>query len=229
MMITISVDDKKIDACEGESLLAVCLANGIYIPNLCWVKSMTDPPASCRLCFVAIADKDQPQMACKTQIRQGLTVKTDTLAVRRLQRSAFQLLMSCHEISCKTCFANKKCDLQHIARFLKTGLKPKKYPPYRKKAPATRSHPFLDLDINRCVLCGRCIYICRNKHEQSALTFIGRGIDTIVGFYHETAESTYLRHDCRACVDICPVFAITIKPNSGANGLKCSVPGYGNK
>jgi NADH dehydrogenase/NADH:ubiquinone oxidoreductase subunit G len=212
MTIAISVDDKPIEAQEGASLLAVCLANDIYIPNLCWLGTMTDPPASCRLCFVDIDGWAQPQMACRTAVRPGLMVKTDTPAVRRLQRRSFQLLMSCHEISCKACPANKKCDLQHIARFLKTGLKPKHINPHRKEAPATLGHPFLDLDINRCVLCGRCIHTCRHKHGQSFLTFIGRGIDTMVGFYNQTNASVYPLRDCRACVDICPVCAITPKP-----------------
>ena len=48
------VDNKEIEVKEGTTLLQACLDNGIYIPNLCYLESINDPPASCRMCFVEI-------------------------------------------------------------------------------------------------------------------------------------------------------------------------------
>ena len=206
------VDNKTVEADEGTTLLRACLENDIYIPNLCWLKGMTDAPVSCRLCFVEIEGEEQLTSSCKIKVRDDMVVRTDTPAVRRLQKTAFQLLMSAHEINCKVCPANKKCELQKIARFLKTGLKPKHLEPHLKEVSASMPpHPCLDLHVNRCVLCGRCIYTCIQKQGQSQLTFAKRGIDTIISFYGASDALSATCLECLACVAICPVGAITLK------------------
>jgi len=55
-MIKLVVDNKEIETEEGNSVLQACLDNNIYIPNLCYLKEMDNPPGSCRLCFVEIED-----------------------------------------------------------------------------------------------------------------------------------------------------------------------------
>ena len=119
------VDNKEIEVKEGTTLLKACLDNGIYIPNLCYLEGMEAPPASCRMCFVEIEGVEKPITSCTVKVKDDMVVKTDTLSVRRLQRAAFRLLLSVHHVDCKNCQANKKCELQHLAKFLKVGLKPK--------------------------------------------------------------------------------------------------------
>ncbi len=210
-MAKFMVDNKTVEANEGITLLRACLENDIYIPNLCWIKGMADAPVSCRLCFVEIEGQPQPVSSCKIKVKDDMVVKTDGPSVRRLQKTAFQLLMSAHEINCKVCPANKKCELQKIARFLKTGLKPKRMEPHLKEASDSTSHPCLDLHVNRCVLCGRCIYTCIQKHDQALITFAKRGIDTIIRFYGASEALSATCSECLACVAICPVGAITLK------------------
>jgi len=211
-MAKFMVDNKTVEANEGITLLRVCLENDIYIPNLCWIQGMADTPVSCRLCFVEIEGEPQPVASCKIKVRDDMVVRTDTPAVRCLQKTAFQLLMSAHEINCKVCPANKKCELQKIARFLKTGLKSKHLEPYLKEVSASMPpHPCLDLHVNRCILCGRCIYTCIQKQGQSQLTFAKRGIDTIISFYGASDALSVTCSGCLACVAICPVGAITLK------------------
>ena len=65
-MITITVDGKQIEVDAGANLLKVCLANDIYIPNLCYIADMVEPPAACRLCWVAIEGSPLPTPACAT-------------------------------------------------------------------------------------------------------------------------------------------------------------------
>ena len=93
-MIKLTIDNKEIKAEEGITLLQACLDNEIYVPNLCFLKEMGDPPASCRICFVEIKGEDKPVTSCTEKVNDGMVVKTDTPLVRRLQRTAFQLLLS---------------------------------------------------------------------------------------------------------------------------------------
>ena len=102
-MAKFMVDNQTVEADKGTTLLRACLENDIYIPNLCWIKGMADAPVSCRLCFVEIEGESQPVASCKIKVLDDMAVRTDTPTVRRLQKTAFQLLMSAHEINCKAC------------------------------------------------------------------------------------------------------------------------------
>jgi len=148
-------------------------------------------------------------------VQAAMVVRTDTPAVRRLQRTALKLLLSVHDVDCRNCPANRKCTLQHLARFLKVGLKSKGLRHRLKEPPIDDRHPCLDYFPNRCVLCGRCVAVCRRASDRPELTFAKRGFDTVVSFFGRTDSA---RHDCatcRACIDTCPVAALALK-----DGLK---------
>ncbi len=213
MIVDFLADNRKIQAEEGSYLLQACLDNGIYIPNLCYLEGMDSPDASCRLCFVEIVGEKKPVPSCSIRVRQGMIVKTDTPEVRQLQLTAFQFLLSMHRVECKDCPANKKCELQRIAKFLKTGLKPRGLEQHLKKIESDESHPIFNYYPNRCVLCGRCIHACRREHGHALLTFAKRGIDTVISFYGEEDVSKLPGENCAACVKVCPVSAIMLKPD----------------
>ncbi len=210
-LVKITVDETLIQAEEGKNLLQVCLENQIYIPNLCYLEGMGEPPASCRLCLVEIDGVDGPVTACTTKVGQGMVVRTDSDLVRELQRSALRLLLSSHRVDCAHCEANKKCALQDIARFLGVGLKPKGLDQILKEPDCDDSHPHLSYYPNRCVLCGRCIYVCKREHPLAMLSFAKRGFDTVVSLYGASLTKDLPCVTCSLCVDICPVGALLRK------------------
>ena len=214
------VDNRELRAQAGENLLHACLANGIFIPNLCFIAEQTQPHASCRLCFVEIEGLEQPVTACTQTVRSGLVVHTDTPRVRQLQRSGLRLLLSAHHVDCKNCPANKRCALQDMAQRLKIGLKPKDLDQWLKTPEVDSRHPHLDYYPNRCVLCAKCIYQCQEIGAAHALTFAKRGFDTVVSFFGGGNGSATDCQACRACVDICPVAALQLRndPSSGNTG-----------
>jgi len=166
-MITLRIDDKKIEVAEGANLLEACLDNGIYIPNLCYLKGMEHPPASCRLCFVEIEGTDHPVSSCSIEVGRKTVVHTDTPRVRQLQKTALQLLLSVHDVDCKNCPANRKCALQDMAKFLKVALKSKGLDRLLKETRIDERHPLFDYYPNRCVLCGKCVYVCRRQQNRA--------------------------------------------------------------
>jgi len=208
-MIKLVVDNKEFEAQEGTVLLEACLDQAIFIPNLCHLQGIPHPEASCRLCFVEIEAK--VVLSCTIKVSAPLLVKTDTPAVRNLQRSALRLLLSVHDVDCAHCPANKKCGLQDLAKFLGLGLKPKGLERLLKEPGIVEDHPFITYYPNRCVLCGRCVRVCRNKEGRPQMIFAKRGFDTVISFYGVNKETMIECQDCLNCVAICPVGAITLK------------------
>jgi NADH dehydrogenase/NADH:ubiquinone oxidoreductase subunit G len=210
-MIKILVDDKEIKARAGTNLLQACLENDIYIPNLCYLQEMERPHASCRMCLVEIEGEEGPVASCTIPVQEGLTVRTDTPFVRRLQRSALRLLLSVHEVDCAQCPANKKCDLQNMAKFLKVGLKPKGLDQFLTESQVGDVHPDLNYHPNRCVLCGKCVFVSQKGQGKPFLTFAKRGFETVISFQGEEDPSQIAQETYKACAEVCPVAAITLK------------------
>lgn len=217
-MVTLTVDGRAIEAPAGSSLLAACLAADIHIPHLCWMKSDTpdDAPAACRLCLVEIEGVAQPVTACTTPVENGMTVRTDTEAVRDLQKTALKLLLSVHRVDCKNCPANKRCALQATARFLGVGLSCKPFARVLKEPEVDARHPLFDYYPNRCVLCGMCLRSCQAAGDPACLSFAGRGFDTVVGYFDADPDAAARCATCKACLTVCPTGALVEREQASA-------------
>lgn len=210
-MVKLIVDDREINTQDDMTLLQACLDNGIYIPNLCYLKEMEDPPGSCRLCFVEIEGYEQPVTSCRVTVWEGMIVRTNTEHVRRLQRTAFELLLSVHHVDCKRCPANRRCELQRIAKHLHFGLKLKRLEQIEKDIRTEDDHPCMRYVPDRCVLCGRCVFICKEKNGQPMLSFARRGLGTVISFFGERDKAAGTCEQCYACAEVCPVAALLPK------------------
>ena len=204
-MIKIKVDNIEIEAAEGANLLQTCLDNNIYIPNLCFIKDMETPSVSCRLCFVELEGVKNPVSSCALTVKAGMIIHTDTEKVRSLQKSAFKLLLSTHLVECRNCPANKGCEIQKLAGFLKVGLKNEDFEKKLKNNEVDKTHPLIHYYPNRCVLCGRCIYVC-DKKGHSVLSFANRGLNTVISLYGQ--EENLACESCKECIEVCPVKAL---------------------
>lgn len=210
-MVTLKVDDKEIKAEEGKTVLQACLENGIFIPNMCFIKTREQPHASCRLCFVEIDGLDRPVTSCTEKVREGLVVRTATPSVRRLQRMAFKLLMSAHRCHPKVCPAKDGCQLIRTAKHLEVGLNPRPLERLERDVEEEVDLIFFTYYPFRCVLCGKCVYVCRQRNDHNPLTFANRGFDTVIGFFTSGDPVDFPCHHCGACANVCPTGALVLK------------------
>ena len=210
MQCTITIDGREIKAKAKSNLLWTALDNGFYIPNLCAIRDNPRPFASCRLCFVEIAGKAEPVTACSETVSDGMSVTLQSPRINRLRKSSFDLLMSNHRLDCSHCDKNRKCELQKIAHAEHFKLTNRHLKKIDQGFPVDSSHPLFSLDRNKCVLCGKCIWVCQHGGE-GVLDFAHRGIRTMVSTFAGMPLSETACNSCLACVTVCPVGALYLK------------------
>ncbi|MGD9142589.1 MAG: 2Fe-2S iron-sulfur cluster-binding protein [Dehalococcoidia bacterium] len=208
--VTLTIDGKKVTASAGEKILRVALDNDIYIPNLCAIEGKPEPSAACRLCFVEIEGEEEPVIACTREVEDGMVINTRGEKALNLARAGFELIMASHPVDCAHCATNRACELQNIARHLGCKLKTKRYRNILRDLPVDDSNPLFILDPNKCVLCGRCVWVCHQRQETALLGFAHRGFRrTITTFYSEPVGDRC--QDCGECVKVCPTGALSFK------------------
>ncbi|MEW6001091.1 MAG: NADH-quinone oxidoreductase subunit NuoG [Nitrospirota bacterium] len=204
-MIELTIDGKTIKTEKGSTILEAALKNGIYIPNFCYDKRLK-PYGSCRMCLVEVEGQPRLFASCSSPAENGMVVKTDTPKLRKLRETVLELLLVHHSLDCPICDKAGECDLQDLA--YKYGKSEGRFIRHRKDTPSDIRGPLIELNSNRCILCGKCVRICDEHQNRTALGFIGRGFPTVVQpAFGEILDCDY----CGQCVDICPVGALLSK------------------
>jgi len=209
--VSLTIDGQKITARAGIKVLRAALDNGIYIPNLCDIKDKPEPTAACRLCFVEIEGEKEPVAACTREVIDGMVVNTRGEHALSLARAGFELLMASHALDCAHCPANGDCELQKIAHHLKASLKTKRFRQLLRDLPIDDSNPLFTYDPNKCVLCGRCIWVCRRDVKSGVFGFAHRGFDRIMTTFHDEPIGKERCLECSKCIRVCPTGALSFK------------------
>ncbi len=208
--VNLTINGIPIRAKKGEKVLFAALDAGIYIPNLCALRGVR-PHGGCRLCFVEIEGISVPVTACTETVAQGMVVNTDGPRVRRLQRTAAELLIASHKVECGSCAKNRRCELQKIASFLGLKLKPKRFRAKHRSIPVDDSHPSITIDPNKCVLCGKCVWACVEQRGIGAINYAFRGDRTIISAFGGERLVDTKCDGGGLCAEVCPVGAIVAK------------------
>lgn len=214
--ITLTIDDQQIKARSGQKLLWAALDNNIYIPHLCAIKAENRPNASCRLCFVEIEGSSRPVTSCTRTVEEGMVVRTRSPRVDRLIKTAFELILSDHNLKCRECPANKNCALQTIAKKRGIKLRHDRFKTIVREFEIDESPVEFAFDRSRCVLCGQCIWADREEAKVGAIGFVNRGIKRVVTTFKDLPLAESICTECTLCVDACPVGALYYKKDKKA-------------
>lgn len=206
-MPVITVNGIKLEAPEGQNVLEAALEAGIYIPHLCHHKDLS-PLGSCRMCVVEVEGMGIIP-SCTLMPEEGMVIQTDSSELARRRSLALELLLAGHPEDCSTCPKYGKCELQTLIQYIgpRTGrmkLRTKGFQPEER-------NPLLLHDMNRCVLCGRCVRACNELRGVKVLQYQKKGLETFVGALQDRLLKDADCRFCGACAEVCPTGTIRDK------------------
>jgi formate dehydrogenase alpha subunit len=201
-LVTLTIDGVQVSVPAGTTILDAAAKAGIRVPTLCHDRRLF-PYGACRVCVVQQKGRKNMIPACFNPVRNGMEILTRTPEVIEARRKQLQLILITHPLDCPVCDAGGQCELQNLV--YEYGVAENPY--QDKKADWTVDHvsPFIERNINRCILCGKCVRIDDEVIGANEISFLNRGFKTKIGTDFDRPMNCEF---CGACISVCPVGAL---------------------
>ncbi|WP_103583230.1 NADH-quinone oxidoreductase subunit G [Campylobacter concisus] len=217
----ISINDQILEADEGESILNIARANGIYIPALCYLSGCS-PTLACRLCMVETNGK--VVYSCNAKAKEDMQIYTNTPEIIAERNAIMQTYCVNHPIQCGVCDKSGECELQNLTTHLKVNE--------QKFAIADTHKPhkkwgLINYDPALCIVCERCVTVCKDRIGESALKTVPRGVEVPKELKESMPKDAYAVFSkmqksligpsvgesldcsfCGECISVCPTGAL---------------------
>ena len=203
---TLTIDGRQVTVPVGTTILEAAAELGIKIPTLCWLKKVSTTGA-CRICVVKVEGIERFMTACNTPVKEGITVTTTSPELEKARKKTLELMLVNHPLDCPICDAAGECDLQDSCYSLKVDKNA--YGANLERLPIRYDWKLLESDPNRCILCEKCVKVCREVVGREAIEVVDRGDNTII----DTLTRESLDCDfCGNCIGACPTGTLISKP-----------------
>jgi NADH-quinone oxidoreductase subunit G len=203
-MATITIDGKQLEVDNRQTIIEAARDNGIEIPHFCWHPKLS-VAGNCRICLVEVEKLPKLVIACSTRVAEGMVVHTANPKVVSAREAVMEFLLINHPLDCPICDEAGECKLQDYA--YKYGMGFSRFDENKIHKPKrVELGPRVLLDMERCIMCSRCIRFCDEIAGKPQLTFRERGDHVeLTTFPGEKLDNPYSMNT----IDICPVGALT--------------------
>jgi len=218
-LINLTIDGKTCQAKEGEFILNVARANEIFVPAICYLTKCS-PTLACRLCLVE-ADGKQVY-ACNAKAKDGMEITTTTPNIAKERRAIMEVYDVNHPLQCGVCDQSGECELQNYNLYM--GVDSQSYSVRDVNRP-TAKWGVMSYDPGLCIVCEKCVTVCKDMIGSSALSTVKRGADALEKDFKATMpKDAYAMWnklnksligydadkcvDCGECISVCPVGAM---------------------
>lgn len=209
MTIKLTINEKEITAEEGQTVLEAARQHDITIPTLCYHKDLS-PVGSCRLCVVEVEKWRGLTAACTLQASEGMIVRTETPLVIQARKTVLELLLQNYVDAGYPKTNHHDSEFAHWVNVYGAKL-----PPSLKIEPRfevnSDPNPFIWVDLNKCILCTRCVRACAEIQGRFVWGVGYRGSETRIIAGEDTSMLEARCESCGACAAYCPTGALDHK------------------
>ena len=167
-LVTLTINDKTIQAEEGTTIFEAAKHNNILIPHFCYLENVHQI-GSCRICVVEVEGAKNLMASCVTEVKEGMIVHSNTSKVRKVRKVLYELILSDHPKECLGCHRNQNCELQDLGEQIQ--IDTFRFEGVRSKDVVDSTSASIVRDSSKCILCRRCVTVCNE------IQGIGRGCD----------------------------------------------------
>ncbi len=208
MEIKLTIDGNAVTVKTGATILEAAQKSGARIPTLCHDDRL-HPYGACRICMIEVEGPPKRMLpACTTPAAAGMAIITQSPALTEARKAILELLLINHPLDCPVCDKAGECRLQDLVH--EYGLEPGLFAEEKRSSPVDYASPLIERNQNRCILCGKCVRVCSERTGVRALTFSRRGGHSRISTAFDKPMDCEF---CGACIEICPVGALTAKPS----------------
>jgi formate dehydrogenase major subunit len=210
--ITFEINGREVQGLAHETLIEVARREGIEIPHLCY-KDGLEPAGNCRACMVEIGGERVLAPSCCRHPSQGMKVVTDSERAVKAQKMVLELLQS-DMVPAQTTRHDE------VALWAdRLGLKQPRFPATRKNVPRDTTHAAIEVNLDACIQCTRCLRACRDEQVNDVIGLALRGQDAKIVFDQDDPMGASTCVACGECVQACPTGAL-----APARGAALAIP-----
>ncbi len=211
-MVKLTINGIQVEVPEGSTILEAAQVAGVRIPTLCYLKDV-NAIGACRMCLCEVKGARALAAACVYPVTEGMEVNTNTPALRENRKKTLELILSNHRMDCLSCSRSTDCELQELCR--EYGVDQYKYGRPDLKPDIDDSAVHLVRDNSKCILCRRCVAICRKNQYTGVIGANERGYDTHISSAFDMPLANTSCINCGQCIAVCPTGALTEKDDTG--------------
>ncbi len=206
--VKISIDGVEMEVPKTYTILDAAREYGIDIPTLCHLKDINEIGA-CRMCIVEVEGARGFVTSCVMPVSEGMVVRTNTPAIRDARKVTLELLLSNHDRKCLTCVRSENCELQALAK--KLNITDIEFEGDMTDGDVDDVSPSIVRDPKKCILCKRCVAVCKKVQDVGAIDTINRGFKSKIAPALDKSLNDVPCTMCGQCVTACPTGALREK------------------
>jgi len=203
--VKVKVDGREISVERGTNLIETAKLAGVFVPSFCYHPGLP-VVGVCRICLCELEGRPKLVAGCATGAEEGMRVITRSEKVAAARKAVMEFLLIHHPLDCPMCDKGGECTLQDYTMLM--GPSRSRFRFEKLTWPEEDVGGKLVLNKNRCILCMRCVNLCKDVAGLDEIAVLSRGEQTYIG----TVDGRKIENELAGNIaDICPVGALTSK------------------
>ena len=129
-LVKLTIDGREVTTTKGRTVIQAAEEAGIAIPHYCYHPKLAIA-GNCRMCLVEIEKMPKLQIACNTQVTEGMEVRTQSPKVLQAREAVMEFFLINHPLDCPICDQAGECELQNYV--FQEGRAGTRYTDYAKR------------------------------------------------------------------------------------------------